>query len=348
MGVELERFEMTAPDDARSLRAALDRCSARTADKVAIVAKTEGTATVNDFGRSLALRAIREALSEAGVCADAQIIVSMGSEGVITPGGYLLVERRADSRGIPGLALGNGRSDKLSSADLVNRRHIEAMRQAVANGIEDAGLQRREVALVLAKTPLLTREMAADLPARQKEAGNSSSLSRAAAALGIAVALGEVDDPGEEAIGRRHDLFCRRAMVFSGTETDRCEVVVLGNRPDQPTAIRSGIIDDLIDIDGMARIVSGQADGTIEQARRIAGSGRIVASFLKAGVAPDGRIRGHRTTVFSSDLDPDKHMRAAASGVLGALLGDTRSFVSGGAEHQAPPGGGVFAVILKS
>lgn len=136
-------------------------------------------------------------------------------------------------------------------------------------------------------------------------------------------------------------------MVFSGTETDRCEVVVLGNKPDQPQAIRSGIISDLIDIDGMARIVCGRADAKFDDARSVVATGRVHAAFLKAGVAPDGRLRGNRTTVFSSDLDPDKHMRAAASGVLGALLGDTRFFVSGGAEHQAPPGGGVFAVILS-
>ena len=69
--------------------------------------------------------------------------------------------------------------------------------------------------------------------------------------------------------------------------------------------------------------------------------------FLKAGVAPDGRVRGERTTVFHSDLDPDKHMRATASGVIGGILGTGRVFVSGGTEHQAPPGGGVVRVYRR-
>ena len=64
------------------------------------------------------------------------------------------------------------------------------------------------------------------------------------------------------------------------------------------------------------------------------------------GIAPDGRVRGCRTTVLSSEAAPDKQLRAAASGFLGGILGDVRAFVSGGAEHKAPPGGGLFACIV--
>ena len=72
------------------------------------------------------------------------------------------------------------------------------------------------------------------------------------------------------------------------------------------------------------------------------------AVLLKAGIAPDGRVRGERTTVYQSELDPDKHMRASASGVVGSLLGTGRIFVSGGTEHQAPPGGGICACIVDT
>jgi cyanuric acid amidohydrolase len=349
MSVEVYRFEMSAPDDMHSFKQVLQSAAAQDARRLAIVAKTEGTATINDFGRSLASRAIHDALAELGICAHTQIILSMGSEGVISPGGYLFADRAQGEGRFPGLALGTARSQPLPAADLVNDRHIEAMRRTVLQAIDDAGIPGENIALVLAKTPLLTREIAAGLSSEQKGAANSSAMARAAAALGIGIALGEVD-PAEataEAIGKNDELFSRRAMVFSGTETRCCEVIVLGNKPGHLPAMRSGIIADLIDIEGMSRIVTGSADGGIEDARTIAKTGRISAAFLKAGVASNGRLRGNRTTIFSSDLDPDKHMRAAASGALGALLGDTRFFVSGGAEHQAPPGGGIFAVILN-
>ena len=200
---------------------------------------------------------------------------------------------------------------------------------------------------MLSKNPLLTRDVADQLPLAQKEFANLSWASRGIAALGIGLALNEIESSqvSPSVLGRRHDLFARRAMVFSGTETPRVEIIVLGNRPGAPTAIRSGQVKDIIDIDGLAQIIAD--GGGIREAQARCATGRIVASFLKGSVAPDGKLRGNRTTVYSSDLDPDKHMRAAASGVLGALLGDTRFFVSGGAEHQAPVGGSFFAIIQK-
>lgn len=350
MGIELFRFEMSAPDDMGPLTEALRQSGGLNASKIAIIAKTEGTATINDFGRSLAMRAMRDVLAAAEVTAKTQIVLSTGSEGIIAPGGYLFVQTAHGSSRLPGLALGLARSPVIAPADLMNNRHIALAQQTVLDAIADAGIERNDIALVLAKTPLLTREMAVDLPAAQKEFANSSPAARAAAALGIGVALGDItpEQATIESIFRRPELHTRRAMIFSGTETDRVEIIVLGNRPGYPRAIRSGLIDDLIDIDGLARITAGTEQGAIEHTRALAASGRVAAAFLKAGIAPDGRLRGNRTTVFSSDLDPDKHMRATASGVLGALLGDNRYFVSGGAEHQAPPGGGVFAIILNS
>jgi cyanuric acid amidohydrolase len=350
MSIGAIRFEMSSPGDCASLVAILEKIDARNASRIAIVAKTEGPATVNDFGRSLAMNAIRHALDQTGVTARCQVILSMGSEGVITPGGYLLVDTPRQDDGIEGLALGMACSDPMSPSDLVNDRHIAITRATVDQAIADAGIGVNDVALVFAKSPLLTHAMAVGLPAEQRERANVSSAARAAAALGIGVALGEIaaDAATSAAIGRRPDLHARRAMVFSGTETHCTEIIVLGNRPGGPQAVRSGLFQDLIDIDSMAHIVAGNADDAFQAVRRMKADDRIAAVFLKAGLATDGKLRGNRTTVFSSDLDPDKHMRAAASGVLGSLLGDTRMFVSGGAEHQAPMGGGVLAVILRN
>jgi cyanuric acid amidohydrolase len=74
---------------------------------------------------------------------------------------------------------------------------------------------------------------------------------------------------------------------------------------------------------------------------------RIQALLVKSMVADDGLVRGSRTTVYTSGWAPESHIRAAASGVLGSLLGHLRFFVSADAIHQAPPGGGVASIVFK-
>ena len=47
-----------------------------------------------------------------------------------------------------------------------------------------------------------------------------------------------------------------------------------------------------------------------------------------------------------SDISSTRHARGFVAGALGGLVGHTEIFVSGGAEHQGPDGGGPVAVIV--
>ena len=58
-----------------------------------------------------------------------------------------------------------------------------------------------------------------------------------------------------------------------------------------------------------------------------------------AEAAPTGEIRGRRHTMLDdSDIHSTRHARALVGGVLSGVIGDTLLYVSGGAEHQGPPG----------
>ena len=48
-----------------------------------------------------------------------------------------------------------------------------------------------------------------------------------------------------------------------------------------------------------------------------------------------------------SDIQASRHARALVGGVLGGVIGRTDLYVSGGAEHQGPDGGGPIAVIAR-
>ena len=71
--------------------------------------------------------------------------------------------------------------------------------------------------------------------------------------------------------------------------------------------------------------------------------------LVKAEPDRSGRIHGQRHTMLNdTDIDPQRHIRGAVGGVVASVVGDTRIFVSGGAEHQGPDGGGLIAVIAEN
>ena len=76
---------------------------------------------------------------------------------------------------------------------------------------------------------------------------------------------------------------------------------------------------------------------------------RVVNIFAKAEAAPGGDVRGERHTMLGdSDINSTRHARAAVGAVLASVIGQTSIYVSGGAEHQGPPGGGPFAIVAHA
>ena len=77
--------------------------------------------------------------------------------------------------------------------------------------------------------------------------------------------------------------------------------------------------------------------------------GEAVAVLAKAEAALSGEIGGRRHTMpDDSDIHSTRHARALVGGVLAGVMGDTMLYVSDGAEHQGPPGGGPIAIIGKA
>jgi cyanuric acid amidohydrolase len=59
-------------------------------------------------------------------------------------------------------------------------------------------------------------------------------------------------------------------------------------------------------------------------------------------------LRGKRHTMLDdSDISATRHARGFAAGALAAVVGTGEIFVSGGAEHQGPDGGGPCAIIAR-
>ena len=218
-------------------------------------------------------------------------------------------------------------------------------------GIADAA----DIHFAQVKCPLLTVQRVSEAEARgagvaTRDTLKSMGLSRAASALGVAVALGEVARAGltDEQISADWNVWSGRASCSAGVELLGHEVVVLGMSPGWggPLSIDHAVMADAIDIEpvrgALARL--GLASGgqlSAEQRRRV----RAVLS--KAEASHDGRLRGHRHTMLDdSDISSTRHARAFVCGALAGLIGHAEIYVSGGAEHQGPDGGGPVAVIV--
>lgn len=234
---------------------------------------------------------------------------------------------------------------------------LEAVAAGVREAMADAGITSADdVHFVQVKCPLLTAERVGEAtrrgaPPRTDQTLKSMGLSRGAASLGVALALGEVPYGAisEDAIGTDVSLFSARASASAGVELMANEIIVLGRsaRWGGPLRIDHAVMADAIDIDPVCALLDRA--GLLDRFRVGDSSrARIVALLAKAEASSDGRLRGHRHTMLDdSDISPTRHARGFVAGALAALVGHAQIYVSGGAEHQGPDGGGPVAVIWR-
>src|SRR5271169_848284 len=127
------------------------------------------------------------------------------------------------------------------------------------------------------------------------------------------------------------------------------EIIVLGNAAgwagDQ--VIAHDVMADAIDLPALGRVL--RALGLAENGQLDTGAAaRVTAVLAKAEAGCSGSIRGARHIMNDdSDIHSSRHARALVGGVLSGMIGRTDLFVSGGAEHQGPDGGGPIALIAR-
>ena len=164
------------------------------------------------------------------------IVMSGGTEGGLSP--HLLVfcrEAATAAASGPRLAIGIGLTRPFKPEEIGRAAQIAATAEAVAAAMKDAGIATAaDVHFVQIKCPLLTKERIEEAERRgatvaTDDTYHSMALSRGASALGVALALGEIDDAPEAAVCRDWSLYSRVASTSAGVELLRNEIVVLGN-----------------------------------------------------------------------------------------------------------------------
>lgn len=359
----VDRVATSDPGDVSGLRQLLDDGSLDPGRIVAILGKTEGNGCVNDFTRPYAVSVLQALLSERLGCPPDQVassvamIMSGGTEGGLSP--HLLIFSIVPSElppsGTPTLAIGTAFTRAFRPEEIGGLQQVHETAVAVRSAMSQAGIgDVGDVHYVQVKCPLLTSGRIAEAAGRgarvvTDDTYGSMGFSRGASALGVACALGEVEPDAvtEAAIGHDLSLWSGRASTSAGIELMCNEVVVLGNSPLWAGDLRiaHAVMRDAIDLGAVQdtlRALGLAASGQIDPID----AGRIHAVLAKAEPSRSGLIRGRRHIMWDdSDINATRHARALVGGVIAGIVGQTDLFISGGAEHQGPDGGGPIAII---
>jgi ring-opening amidohydrolase-like protein len=360
--IEVRKVPLHTVSDASELAKLIDDGVMEADRVIAVIGKTEGNGGVNDYTRIIADRAFREVLVAKGAdpakVKEVPIVWSGGTDGVISPHATIfatLPPEKVEPSDEPRLTVGFAMSDHLLPEEIGYRPMIEKVAAAVKVAMERAGItDPKDVHYVQTKTPLLTIHTIRDAKSRGKKVWTegtheSMDLSNGCTALGIAVALGEIEMPDDSQVLHDRSIYSSVSSCSSGVELDQAQVVVVGNARGIGGRYRIGhsVMRDALDADGIWEAIKDAGLELPERAHWTDLDGRLVNVFLKCEASGDGQVHGRRNAMLDdSDVHWHRQIKSCVGGVTASVTGDPAAFVSVSAAHQGPDGGGPVAAIV--
>lgn len=329
--------------DKDGFAAALDRLPTAV-EIVAILAKTPGDGGPRDTSRAEFVAAATALVIKRQAAAPA-FVVSGGVEGTTAP--HALIVGRGPASKAPGkaLAVGAAIGAEMDLALAGTQTHIERARDAAIAAFREGGFaSARDIHFVQIKGPAPGKF---DGPAEA-----AIGRARAATVLGTMVALGELTLAQARRVFDKRDLsvWTSRVSVSSAAEFPSHEVIAFGHAPgwSGPLRIAHGALADPLDLPTVAKILAKLGLAAGPQLSKF-DRARLVACLAKSGPPPDGVLRGVDLALTADRTQsPLRRIRGGLGSMIAAATGEPRVFVSGGAEHQGPPGGGIFAAIARA
>jgi cyanuric acid amidohydrolase len=256
-------------------------------------------------------------------------------------------------------------------------------RAAVLRGCAAAGFAADALVSAHVGCPHLTQAQidaaaAAGRPARASSAAELAGFSRAASALGVGLATGEVRTLADDEIGVDFSkasavAHASASAVGGASSSSACAVLVIGNALGSRSTLRAmravmAAPDDgdtvrrPLALEGLAMRATGH-DGSAPRELTESAHERLICALAKADGAAVLDKHLHRESAPWTDCDVRVSQYACdtAHATLARLLGEQRHragdgdrasrpdrvYVSGGAEHQGPPGGGPVCMIYS-
>ncbi|GAA4229641.1 cyanuric acid amidohydrolase [Streptosporangium album] len=355
--IEVRKVAIESVTDASGLTRLIDDGVIEAHRVLAVIGKTEGNGGVNDYTRILADRAFREVLAAKGHPSPESVplVWSGGTDGVLSPHATIFATTAdAEPGDEPRVSVGIAMSDVILPEDIGRPAMVEKVAAGVREAMKTAGIDDpADVHYVQTKTPLLTLATINDAKSRGKDVviedtGPSMDISNSTTALGVAVALGEIEMPTAEQIHRDLSLYSSVASCSSGVELDRAQIVVVGNVRGIGGRYRIGhsVMKDALDADGIWEAIRSSGIDLPDRPHPSDLGDRLVNVFMKCEADPSGSVRGRRNIMLDdSDVHWHRQIKATVGGVAASVTGDPAVFVSVAAVHQGPSGGGPVAAI---
>ncbi|MGI5156184.1 ring-opening amidohydrolase [Microbispora sp. CA-102843] len=360
--IEVRKVPIESVTDASGLARLIDDGVIEADRVLAVIGKTEGNGGVNDYTRILADRAFREVLVAKGTrtaeeAAQVPLVWSGGTDGVLSPHATIFATvdpATAVRTDEPRVSVGVAMSEVILPEDIGRPAMVEKVAAGVREAMKIAGIDDpADVHYVQTKTPLLTLSTITDAKERgqtvvTEDTLKSMDISNSTTALGIAVALGEIEMPSAEQIHKDLSLYSSVASCSSGVELDRAQIVVVGNVRGIGGRYRAGhsVMKDALDTEGIWEAIRGAGVDLPERPHPDDLGDRLVNLFIKCEADPSGRVRGRRNIMLDdSDVHWHRQIKATVGGVAASVTGDPAVFVSVAAVHQGPSGGGPVIAI---
>ncbi len=371
--VDLIVCPMSNPSDVSFIEKAFQERDIDPFNVVAVIGKSEGSGLPNDYGRLLADLKVRELLARLrnttpeAIADEVTIAISGGAPGTIAPHATLLIQKWEEvdvsdevvSTG--GIVLGRSSTRDILPEHIGRVEQVDAISEAVKLALDEAGvIDVNDVHMVLVKGPALTydaitRAESSGVDVVTKDPGigpmGSMCYSNDAMAIGVGVALGEIDRAMVSNASVRSDwnLYSNLALTSSGGEKRKGEVLVVANRKDSGSRFKAGhgITSEF-----------GENDG-VKQALKNAGldfdccpsneqKSQIAQVFAKFTLPPSSTTKAGRVTVLE-DHEAHHVAKAVGGAIVTSVTGLKMVFISGGEanSHMGPPGGNPVCAIVK-
>lgn len=364
--INVFKLPVAGPDDVSVLKEKVAAGEIVAEDIIAVLGKTEGNGCVNDFTRGFCTMAYRKTISDLTGLSEHEVekkvafVMSGGTEGVMSPHVMIFTRKELEeetSSEEKALNVTVGFTRNFLPEEMGTVTMVQEVKRVVLELMEQANIESKDdVHFVQIKCPLLTSDRILDAEKRGKkvvvtDTYKSMGYTRGASALGVAIALGEVDEAKvtEETILKDYSLYSGVASTSAGVELLNCEIILMGNAKGSKSKYRIGhsVMKDAIDLESIIEAMNS-AGLSVDKLPTEEVKKRIVNVLAKAEASPDGYVRGRRNTMLTdSDINHTRHARAVVNGLIAGLVGDPMVYVSGGAEHQGPAGGGPVAVIIE-